>query len=267
MFSTLVITFREGVEALLIVGIAAAYLRRSGQTALMQWLCWGALTGVAGSALLGAALVRLGGMGPLWEGVLALVAMVLVLTCTIHLLRHGREMKGRIVEGLERANSNAHTNTAIFFFALLMVGREGVEAATMISAIVVGGESGGALFGGIVGLLLAAGLAGAWLAYGRAVNLSLFFNATATFMVLFPIQLTFYAFHEFSEAGALPFVDNGFWHFWTEPFGPEGEWGILLSYALVVAPVILILWSRSPLLLTRFFKPTNRVLLPRSINE
>ncbi len=244
MFSTLVITFREGVEALLIVGIAAAYLRRSGQAALMQWLCWGALTGIAGSALLGSALVQLGGMGPLWEGVLALVAMVLVLTCTVHLLRHGREMKVMIVQSLDRANSNPNTNIAIFLFALLMVGREGVEAATMISAIVVGGHGGGALLGGVIGLLLAAGLAGAWLAYGRAVNLTLFFNATATFMVLFSIQLMIYAFHEFSEAGALPFVDNELWHFRTEPFGPEGSWGILLSYALVIAPVVLILLTR-----------------------
>ena len=251
MFSTLVITFREGVESLLIVGIAAAYLRRSGQAALMQWLCWGALTGIAGSVLLGSALVHLGGMGPLWEGVLALVAMVLVLACTVNLLRHGREMKGLIVQGLDRAKSNPNTNFAIFLFALLMVGREGVEAATMISAIVVGGDGGGALLGGVIGLLLAAGLAGAWLAYGRAVNLTLFFNATATFMVLFSIQLMIYAFHEFSEAGALPFVDNDLWHFRTEPFGPEGEWGILLTYALVVAPMTLIIWTQSARLISR----------------
>ena len=244
MFSTLVITFREGVEALLIVGIAAAYLRRSGKAALTQWLFWGALTGVAGSALLGSALVQLGGMGPMWEGVLALVAMVLVLTCTIHLLRHGREMQSKIVQGLERAKNSAHTNVTVFLSALLMVGREGVEAATIISAIVAGGDSSGALLGGVAGLALAAGLTGAWLAYGRAVNLTLFFNATATFMVLFSIQLTIYAFHEFSEAGALPLVDNELWHFWTEPFGPEGEWGVLLSYALVVAPVALIVWTR-----------------------
>lgn len=138
-------------------------------------------------------------------------------------------------------------------FALLMVGREGVEAATMVSAIVVGGNDGNALAGGVLGILLAAGLAGCWLAYGRVVNLTLFFNATATFMVLFSVQLTIYAFHEFSEAGALPFVDNAMWHLWTEPFGPEGEWGILLSYMLVVVPVIMIVGTR----FANFMKPFN----------
>ena len=267
MLSTLVITFREGVEALLIVGIAAAYLRRSGQAALMLWLGLGALAGIAGSALLGTALVELGGLGSLWEGVLALVAMVLVLTCTVHPLRHGRAMKGRIVEGLERANSKAYTNIAVFLFALLMVGREGVEAAAMIAAIVAGGAGTSALTGGVLGLVLAAGLASAWLIYGRAVNLTLFFNATATFMVLFSIQLVIYAVHEFSEAGVLPLVDNGLWHFRTEPFGPEGQWGILLSYMLVLAPVALIVWTHAARLLNRSFRPTHRISPPRSINE
>lgn len=64
--------------------------------------------------------------------------------------------------------------------------------------------------------------------------MSLFFQVTAIFMVLFCIQLAIYAIHEFSEAGALPLVDNEYWHEVTEPFGPEGVYGTWLSYGLVL---------------------------------
>ena len=54
--------------------------------------------------------------------------------------------------------------------------------------------------------------------------------------MLFVLQLTIYAFHEFSEAGALP-LDNAYWHIATEPYGPDGEYGHWLSYALVLIPL------------------------------
>ena len=244
MLPTLIITFREGVEALLIVGISAAYLLRTGPSRLLVWLGLGALTAIAISAILGRLLVELGGMGPLWEGVLALFAMVLIVSCTFHLLRYGRKMKRRIGDELARAGNHRNAAIAVFLFALLMVGREGTEAATMISALMVNGEGGGVIAGGAAGLILAAGLAAAWFVYGRAVNLTLFFNATATFMVLFSLQLIIYAFHEFSEAGVLPLIDNAVWHMRTEPYGPEGEWGVALSYALLAGPILMIVGTR-----------------------
>lgn len=74
--------------------------------------------------------------------------------------------------------------------------------------------------------------------------MSLFFQVTAIFMVLFCIQLAIYAIHEFSEAGALPLVDNEYWHEVTEPFGPEGVYGTWLSYGLVLAPLAFLAFAR-----------------------
>ena len=97
--------------------------------------------------------------------------------------------------------------------------------------------------GGLLGLACAGALAWAWSRYGRRVNLSLFFQVTAVFMVLFSIQLAIYAVHEFSEAGTLPLVNNEHWHDITEPYGPEGVYGIWLSYSLVLVPLGFLIFS------------------------
>ena len=58
------------------------------------------------------------------------------------------------------------------------------------------------------------------------------------------MQLVVYAFHEFAEAGALPLLDNGYWHELTEPYGPGGEYGVWLTYTLILAPLSLIIWDK-----------------------
>jgi len=74
------------------------------------------------------------------------------------------------------------------------------------------------------------------------VNLGLFFQVTSIFLVLFALQLLVYSFHEATEANVLP-INNRYWHIATEPYGPEGEYGAMLSYALVLLPGLWIAWS------------------------
>lgn len=238
MFSTLMITFREGVEALLIVAIALMYLRRTGREFLVPAIHAGWGTAIAGSVALGVVLAQVGAMTPLAEGLLALVAAVLVISCTSHMLRMGRKMKGVIDSKLETASTkpSAAAYTAVFLFILLMVGREGIETATMIASLAAASDLRHLALGGLIGFSLAGLLAWAWTRYGRRIDLSLFFRVTAVFMVLFSIQLSIYAFHEFTEAGVLPFVDNAYWHEATEELA-EGTIGQWLSYSLLIAPV------------------------------
>ena len=68
------------------------------------------------------------------------------------------------------------------------------------------------------------------------MNLRRFFQVTSLFLVLFTVQLFIYAFHEFTEAGAVPGIDNEFWHLATEPYGPEGVYGEWLTYLMVLVP-------------------------------
>ena len=96
-----------------------------------------------------------------------------------------------------------------------MVAREGVETAFMTVAVAKNEGNEALVAGALIGVALAAALAWAWLRWGRRVNLTLFFQATSIFLILFSLQLLLYAFHEFTEAEALP-LDNAYWHMATE---------------------------------------------------
>jgi high-affinity iron transporter len=137
MFQTLIVSFREGVEAFLIIAITLAYLRQTQRTALVSALHAGVVVAVLGSLALGVVLARYGAMQPIHEGVLALAAFVLVLTCTWHMMRHGKRMAGEIRAKVDAAADRSSTAAwlAVFAFVLLMIGREGVETATMIASL------------------------------------------------------------------------------------------------------------------------------------
>lgn len=239
------ITFREGLEAFLIVAISATYLIQTGRRPLLRAVHWGVVVAVLMSVTLGIVLAHVGGMTPIWEGYLALLAAVLIVSCTTHMLRHGKRMKKEITNHLQRVSDDTTLAAAlaVFTFILLMVGREGIETATMLAALITEGDAAHMVAGGLLGVLCAATMAWAWSRYGHRVNLSRFFKVTALFMVLFSIQLVIYAFHEFSEAQALPFLDNHYWHNVSEPYGPEGRYGQWLSYSLALVPGIYLLFA------------------------
>lgn len=243
MFSMLMVTFREGLEAFLIVSITLGYLRSTGRLALVPAVRAGVGVAVVLCVLLGVVLARTGGMSPAWEGALAVLASVLVVSCTVHMFRHGKRLAGEIRGALDSAASRARSGAwlAVFAFVVLMVGREGVEAATMIASLALQADMRQMFAGAVVGIALAATVAWLWARYGRRIDLGLFFRVTAAFMVLFSIQLLIYAFHELTEAGILPGLDNEHWHVLTEPYGPEGQYGAWLSYGLVLVPLAFLL--------------------------
>jgi high-affinity iron transporter len=245
MFSTLMVTFREGVEAFLIVAVTLLYLRQTQRTQLVPALRWGVIAAVALSIMLGVILARVGAMQPIHEAWLALAAFVLVLSCTVHMLRHGKriatEIRAKVDAAADKAGIGA--SVAVFLFVFLMIGREGVETATMLASMANSTDLQHLALGGAIGVLLAALLALAWAKFGRRINLSRFFQVTAVFMLLFSIQLLIYSFHEFTEAGAIPGIDNEYWHVATEPYGPEGEFGAWLSYSLVLVPMAFLLFA------------------------
>lgn len=239
MLQTLLISFREGLEALLIVAIAALYLRRTGREALVGAIRAGVASALALSAVLGVVLSRIGAMSPAWEGLMAWIAAAAVISCTVHMLRMGRHMKKHIDGqlGAATARTGAAGWWAVFAFALFMVGREGVETATMIASLAVNGDLAHMAWGGAIGFALAAWIAWLWTRHGSKVNLSRFFQVTAVFMVVFSLQLLVYGFHEFTEGALIPGIDNAYWHAATEDLA-EGTVAQLVSLAMVALPSV-----------------------------
>ena len=237
MFQTLLISFREGLEALLVVAIATLYLRRTGRAHLLGAIRIGLAVAITLSIGLGIVLSRIGAMSPIAEGVMALLAAAAIIWCVVHMMKAGRTMGREITAQLDHASvlDGSRAWLAVFGFTLFMVGREGIETATMLAALASSAELGHLAWGGLMGLGLAVAIAWAWTRYGKAVDLGRFFRVTAWFMIIFAIQLVVYALHEFTESGAVPGIDNAWWHAASEDLA-EGFTAQMISLALVVAP-------------------------------
>jgi len=236
MLPAFVITLREGLEAFLIVAISLAYLRKSGRHELVPAVRWG----IALSVLIsigGAFLFQRAANHALWEGVLCLIAAVSVASLTVHMWRTARRIK-KDIEG------HLHTSTlktgraafvGVFLFTLLMITREGMETALLIGTLFFQNLPIGIITGAVLGTLVAAGVAWLWSHYGHRVNLALFFQVTAVFLLVFVVQLVIYGFHELMEANIFPYSEPLHWA--TEPYGPDGTYGRYLTYLLVMLPL------------------------------
>lgn len=236
MFEAFVITFREGLEAFLIVAISLAFLRRSGSRHLVPAVQWGIGASVVLSILAGY-LFSLASNQALWEGVLALVAAVSVASLTVHMWRTARRIKSDIEGHLQQSAVRQGTAAwiGVFLFTLLMISREGMETALLMGTLLFQIGAMEIILGAFAGIAGAAAVAWLWSKYGHRVNLGLFFQVTAIFLLIFVVQLLIYGFHELTEADVFPNSESLHWA--TEPYGPDGIYGQYLTYLLVAGPL------------------------------
>jgi high-affinity iron transporter len=243
MFNSFMITLREGIEAFLIVAITLTYLRKTGRAALAPAVYSGIGVALVASYLASLLFAQANNQA-LWEGVLALVTSVLVGTFTVQVIRTAkymrREIEGRLEEAATRQGAWAFIG--VFAFTVLMISREGMEAALLLSATFVQTSTRPFFFGGVLGLLAASTLGILWVRYGQRINLGRFLQVTAVFLLVFVLQLIVYSFHELTESGLLP-IDNGYWHLATEPYGPEGVYGQWLTYSMILLPLAWLAWT------------------------
>jgi high-affinity iron transporter len=239
MLESLVITLREGLEAFLIVAISLAYLRRTGRGHLAIAVHAGIAVSVLVSIGAGILLGRANNQA-LWEGVLALTAAVLVATLIVHMWRTGKRMKAEIEGRLETVAQRRGQAAfwGIFGFTVLMITREGMETALLMNTLIFQMDTPSVqlIAGALVGIVAAAVVAWVWTRYGRRVNLARFFQVTAVFLFVFVVQLIIYGFHELTEAN-IGIPNSEWWHWATEPYGPDGAYGQYLTYLLVVLPI------------------------------
>jgi high-affinity iron transporter len=236
-----VITSREGIEAFLIVAISLAYLRRVGRGELTRAVHWGIVAAIALSAA-GGYLLFYAANQEMLDGPLAIVAAVSVAAMTVHMWRASRHMKGdmegRLLTSTHQAGAAAFTG--VFLFTVLMISREGMETALLLMQL---RETMNLLIGAAAGVVGAAGVAWLWSRYGHRVNLALFFQVTALFLLVFVVQLFIRGIHEMSEQNFLPYSE--FIHASTESWGPDSAFGHLLTYMLVMLPAFWLLVKSS----------------------
>ncbi|MDS1030494.1 FTR1 family protein [Bacillota bacterium LX-D] len=128
MFSSLLLSFREGLEAALVVAIILAYLHQSGKKASVKFVYYGVLIGVAVSLFGGFIGFReaqeLGEKSEeLFEGIMMLVASGLIIYFIVWMGNQSNNISADIKNKV-KSSSNA---VGLLVLSFLSVFREGVE--------------------------------------------------------------------------------------------------------------------------------------------
>ena len=188
MLQALLVTFREGLESLLIVGVIAAYLRKTGRPALVRGVRAGLVISIV-TCLAGAYLWQMVPNQPLYEGIAAVTAAALVGGMLAQMLRMGRRLKGEIEARVDRFSGDAGDKPSLARVAgvalvtTLLVTREGLEAILYLGIQTrMTGNGVGSIVGAAVGLVVAAGVAWVWSHYAHRLNLGVVLKVTAVFL-------------------------------------------------------------------------------------
>jgi high-affinity iron transporter len=220
MISALLIAWREGLEAALIIGIVLGYLGKTGNRRGAAFAWGGAGLAAVLSALLAIGMRFIGAeletpYEQLFEGTTLLVAVV-VLTWMVFWMRYqARFLKPDLERQIQSVMTHGQ-NWGILVLAFVSVFREGVELALFLAANAFAADATGTLVGASIGLAFAAAAGILIYAYAVRLNLSLFFDVTSLFLILFAAGLLASGIHEFQEIGALPILTNAVWDFKTQ---------------------------------------------------
>jgi high-affinity iron transporter len=253
VLAALLISFREGLESFLIVGVIVAYLRKTGRDGLLR----GVQIGLGISAVtctLGAYLwyrwlqSETGGPNQsLYEGVAALAAAVLVGGLLWQTVRIGRRLKGDIEKRVDRmAGSDGATSAravaGVALVTTLLVTREGLEAVLFLGVQAFAAKALAMAVGAAIGILGAGFVAWIWSRYSNRLQIGVVLKVTSIFLGLFLLQLLLYGLHELAESGVIQGTQA--FHDATERFGPDGDIGQWIAFSMAGAPFLYILFAR-----------------------
>jgi high-affinity iron transporter len=215
LIAALLLAFREGLEAALILGVVLGVVRRVGrrEQARIVWLGAG-FAGLA-SLVVGLALNALGvafagKAEAAFEGTAMLLAAGVLTWMIFWMARQGRAVQVQLEQDVRRATASGG-RWALLSLAFIAVLREGIELALFLTAAAFTATAGATVIGGFVGLAAAA-VAG-WLFFATTSRLSIrtFFRVTSILLILFAAGLVAHGVHEFNEIGWVPSIVEHVW--------------------------------------------------------
>ena len=215
MLATLLLVFREVLEAALIVSIVAAATR--GVARRGSWIGAGLGLGVAGAVLVAvfAGLIAdtMSGMGQEWfNAAVLLAAVVMIGWHVVWMSRHGRELAMQMKSVGHAVSSGSRPLTALLVVVALAVLREGSEIVLFGYGLFAGGSSIGSLVGGGVLGLFAGAAVGFAMYFGLLkIPMKHFFSATNGLLVLLAAGLASSAAGYLVQADALPTLVDSLW--------------------------------------------------------
>jgi high-affinity iron transporter len=189
MLNTLIVVWRESLEAMLVVGVLLAWIARQPDPAPLRRGLWlGIVGGVALAGALGAATFAVqsefaGNSLDVFQLCMLLFAAFLIVQMVLWMHRHGRTMKRELEAQAARTAGAA----GIGVVAALAIAREGSETVVFLYGL--GMEAGGGDLLRMMGAAaagLALALATSWLVArgARFLNMRVFFRVSEILLLL-----------------------------------------------------------------------------------
>ena len=207
MLVAYLIMLREGIEAALIVGIVAAYLKQTGRARFMPAVWTGVVLAATLCLALGIAMNVAEAEFPqkqqeLFEGAVALVAVGVLTSMVFWMKKAARSIKTELHDSVDTALSHASGGgMGLVLMAFFAVGREGLESVFFLLATFQQNLGWGPPAGALLGVLSATAFGGAITYGGYKLNLRRFFTGTSALIVFVAAGLLATALRSFHEAG------------------------------------------------------------------
>jgi len=228
MIASFIITFRETLEAALILGIVLSYLARTRQAKFNRVVYVGVASAVVASIVGALMFTNLAGgftgrAEEIFEGVTMLIGATLLTTMILWMMRQ-RHIAAELQDRVAAEVAEAH-RFGLFSLVFVAVLREGIETVIFLGAASLV-STNNSLIGAAAGIL-AAILAGyAIFAGSMRLDLRKFFGITSILLILFAAGLVAHGVHELQEAGVIPTVVEHVWDI-NPPVNADGTYPLL----------------------------------------
>lgn len=214
MISSFIITFRETLEAALIIGIVLSYLVKTRQIKYNNIVYLGVISGIIASFIGALLFVNLAGgftgrAEQIFEGVTMLIGALLLTSMILWMMKQkhvARELEHKVDQELTEAH-----RFGLFTLVFISVLREGIETVIFLAAASFISTDNN-LIGALAGIIIAILLGYAIFVGSMKINLKKFFNVTSVLLIFFAAGLVAHGIHEFEEAKIIPTVIEHVWN-------------------------------------------------------
>ncbi len=208
MIATYLITFREGLEAALIVGIllscARAFKLEKAQRYISSGVVMGLILSLAFAWLFSTVIGGFeGSIEKIYEGLLMFGGALLITHLIVWMKYRGKEIQDRLNKKIEQSTKTGALWT-LAVIAMMSVVKEGVETVIFFQALMAQAGGSAPIISGALGVLSAVLLAIIIFYTTKKVPVKSFFNYTAYFLVFISAGLLAHGVVELQGASWLP---------------------------------------------------------------
>jgi high-affinity iron transporter len=235
MLASFLITFREALEAALIIGIIAAYVAKIERKDLNRYINIGVIGALVASLALPMVFKTVygeleGTAEQLFEGVAALTAAIVLTYMILWMANNSRQIKGEVQEKIDLSISKGQV-FGIAALSFIAVFREGVETVLFLGTLSIN-DPFDTISGFIIGLAAVIVLSFIMFKGTYRLDIGKFFRYTSFLLILFSAGLVATAVHEFNEAGIIPYGIEHVWDLNPLP-NPDGTYPPLHENGLI----------------------------------